>query len=267
MKPTNVRAREPFVKISATAVVVRRNFVPVRADSWLKNRSVKILLLWDIDGTLIASGGAGMRALEVALRHTFGIDGSLADIDFAGRTDRWIIREVFRKFGLPATEENFARYFDGYVKVLPAELATPHARVLPGVRDVLKAAAAHGDFAQGLLTGNMRRGAEVKLAHHGLWEHFPFGAFADDSELRNDLGPHALRRAHEHHRVPFTPANVWIIGDTPHDIACGKIIGARTLAVATGGYKLDALRAHSPTVVLEDLSDAGEVLKVLERSA
>ncbi|HVU35487.1 MAG TPA: HAD family hydrolase [Opitutaceae bacterium] len=225
---------------------------------------MKILLLWDIDGTLIASGGAGMRALTVALRRVFGIDGSLADIDFAGRTDRWIIREVFRKFSLPATEENFARYFEGYVAALPAELANPNARVLPGVQEVLRAAAAHGQIAQGLLTGNMRRGAQVKLAHHGLWEHFPFGAFADDSEFRNDLGPHAVRRAREHHRVEFAAANVWVIGDTPHDIACGKVIGARTLALATGGYSLDHLRSHAPTLVLDDLADTATVLKALE---
>jgi phosphoglycolate phosphatase-like HAD superfamily hydrolase len=225
---------------------------------------VKILLLWDIDGTLIASGGAGMRALAVALKKVFGIDGSLEDIDFAGRTDRWIIREVFRKFSIPATEDNFVRYFEGYVAALPTQLTNPHARVLPGVRDILRAAATHGHIAQGLLTGNMRRGAQVKLAHHGLWEHFPFGAFADDSELRNELGPHALRRAREHHGIEFAAANVWIIGDTPHDIACGKVIGARTLAIATGGYSLDQLHSHEPTVVLEDLSDTNAVMKLFE---
>lgn len=204
-----------------------------------------------------------MRALQKALRDGFGVEGSLADIEFAGRTDHWIMREVFRKFGVPATPENFARFFEGYVEALPAEMANPHSRVLPGVRDVLQAAAAHGHIAQGLLTGNIRRGAQVKLAHHGLWEQFAFGAFADDSEHRNELGPHALRRAREQHGVEFSAANVWVIGDTPHDIACGKIIGARTLAVATGGYPLDQLRAHAPTVVLEDLADTERVLKLL----
>lgn len=225
---------------------------------------MRFLLLWDIDGTLIASGGAGMRALQVALQRVFGLDGSLADIDFAGRTDRWIMREVFRKFGLPPTEVNFARYFEGYVAALPAELANPHARVLPGVREILHAAAAHGAIAQGLLTGNMRRGAEVKLAHHGLWEHFAFGAFADDSEQRNDLGPHAVRRALERHGVNFAADNVWVIGDTPHDIACGKIIGARTLAVATGSSTAEQLRAHAPTAVLENLSETDALLGLFE---
>ena len=224
---------------------------------------MKHLLLWDIDGTLIASGGAGMRALQAALRTVFGIDGSLADIDFAGRTDTWIMREVFRKFGLAVTAENFSRYFEGYVSALPAELNNPHARILPGVRQVLEAAAAHGGVAQGLLTGNMRRGAQLKLAHHGLWEFFGFGAFADDSEHRNELGPHAIRRALARHGVDFTPDQIWVIGDTPHDIACGKMIGARTLAVGTGGATLEELRAHEPTVALETLSDTQTVLRLL----
>jgi phosphoglycolate phosphatase-like HAD superfamily hydrolase len=223
---------------------------------------VKLLLLWDIDGTLIASGGAGMKALQIALRDVFGLDESLADIEFAGRTDRWIIAEVFRKFGLPATRENFTRYFEGYVARLPGQLANPQARVLPGVREALHAAAAHGAFAQGLLTGNMRRGAQAKLSHHGLWDQFPFGAFADDSEYRNELGPHALRRAREHHGVDFSAGNVWVIGDTPHDIACGRAIGARTLAVATGGYTLAQLRSHAPTAALENLADTAGVMRL-----
>jgi phosphoglycolate phosphatase len=228
---------------------------------------VKLLLLWDIDGTLIASGGAGMRALQVALRNVFGIEGSLADIDFAGRTDAWIMRQVFQKFGLPATDENFSRYFEGYVAALPAELANPHARVLPGVREILRAVEREGGIAQGLLTGNMRRGAQLKLAHHGLWEHFAFGAFADDSEFRNELGPHAVRRALERHGVNFAADRIWVIGDTPHDIACGKIIGARTLGVGTGGASVEVLRSHAPTAVLEDLSDTATLLRLFEGSA
>ena len=225
---------------------------------------MQLLLLWDIDGTLISSGGAGMRALQRALQTVFGIDGSLADIDFAGRTDPWIMREVFRKFALPATPENFDRFFNGYVEALPAELANPHARVLPGVREILRAVMGHGQIAQGLLTGNMRRGAQAKLAHHGLWEHFEFGAFADDSEHRNQLGPHAVRRALERHGVSFAADAVWVIGDTPHDIACGKAIGARTLGVGTGGSTIDQLRAHAPTAVIEDLADTDAVLALLK---
>lgn len=225
---------------------------------------MKHLLLWDIDGTLIASGGAGMRALQVALRAVFGIDGSLVEIDFAGRTDMWIMREVFRKFDVAPTPDHFTRFFDGYVAALPRELNNPEARVLPGVHELLAAARAHGGIAQGLVTGNMRRGAELKLSHHGLWGYFGFGAFADDSEHRNDLGPHAVRRALEQHGVNFAADDVWVIGDTPHDIACGKAIGARTLAVGTGGSTVEQLRAHHPTAALEDLSDTVTVLRLFE---
>lgn len=217
--------------------------------------SVKTLLLWDIDGTLIASGGAGMLALETGLRNALGIEGSLADIAFAGRTDRWIVRRIFEKFSVTHTEENVTRLIDSYVAALPLALANPKARVLPGVREILAAADARDDIAQGLLTGNVRRGAQTKLGHHGLWEFFPFGGFADDGELRNEISPHALRRANEHAKVAFAPERVWVIGDTPHDIECGRVIGARTLAVATGSHSVADLAAHKPDAVFADLSD------------
>jgi phosphoglycolate phosphatase-like HAD superfamily hydrolase len=225
---------------------------------------MKHLLLWDIDGTLIASGGAGMRALQRALRKIFGIDGSLKDIEFAGRTDTWIMREVFRKFEIAATPQDFSRFFAGYLAELPAALNNPQARVLPGVREILSAVTRHGGIAQGLLTGNMQQGARLKLAYHGLWDYFAFGAFADDSEHRNELGAHAVRRALERHGVNFAADDIWVIGDTPHDIACGKHIGARTLAVGTGGCSMAQLLAHQPTAAVENLADTEGVLRLLE---
>ena len=223
------------------------------------------LLLWDIDGTLISSGGAGRAALAAGLGEAFGLTGSIADIEFAGRTDRWIMRQIFAKFGLPATPENFARCTEAYLAALPAKMRARDARVLPGVPALLAAAGARPGVGQGLLTGNLRRGAEVKLGYHGLWNHFPFGAFADDSELRNDLGPHAIRRAEERHGVTFPPERVWIIGDTPHDIACARVIGAKSLAVATGNFSAAALAAHHPTALLPDLSDATAFWKAVDR--
>ena len=203
-----------------------------------------------------------MRALRRALQIVFRIEGSLDDIEFAGRTDRWIMRQVFAKFDIAATEQNFGRYFEAYLATLPQELSNPAARVLPGIRALLEIAAAHGQISQGLLTGNMRRGAQAKLQFHGLWDYFSFGAFADDGELRNELGAHALRRASAHVGQAFHPDRVWVIGDTPHDISCGKAIGARTVAVATGSHSLEALHAHGPTAVLADLSDTSEVLRL-----
>lgn len=221
------------------------------------------LLLWDIDGTLIVSGHAGARALRLALRDLFSIDGSLHDIEFAGRTDRWILRAIFQKFSIPCTEENINRCLDAYLAILPAHLAPPHARVLPGVRPILSTASLRRDIAQGLLTGNVRRGAQVKLTHHALWDHFAFGAFGDDAELRNELGPHALRRARDHTGTEFSPEHVWIIGDTTHDIACARAIGARVVAVATGSQSLDELAAHRPDALLPDLGDTDAFWKII----
>ncbi len=223
----------------------------------------KTLLLWDIDGTLISSGGAGERALVDALHEEFGIRGTLEDIELGGRTDRWIARRVLAKFAVPDTSENIGRYLDRYVKLLAGHVNNPAARTLPGVPELLAEIARDPAFTQGLLTGNLRRGAEIKLGRHQLWAHFAFGAFGDDGEQRNDLGAHALRRAAKHHDIEFAIDRVFVIGDTPHDIACGKAIGARTIAVATGTYRVEQLRAHQPTAVFADLSDTHALLAVL----
>jgi phosphoglycolate phosphatase-like HAD superfamily hydrolase len=212
-----------------------------------------LLILWDIDGTILHSTGAGVTALQVALKSVFGISGTFEGIEFAGRTDKLIIRQIFSRYSIEYTPANFERYIDGYIAALPQSLVECEARVLPGVMDILASAAGRQDVAQGLLTGNVRRGAQAKLGHHGLWEMFPVGAFADDSEHRAELGPHALRRAKGHWGVDFPPERVWIVGDTPHDIACARAFGARVLAVATGGSKLPDLATHSPDAVLEDL--------------
>lgn len=222
------------------------------------------LLLWDIDGTLVLSGGSGMKALTRALHKHFGINGSLEDIEFAGRTDRWIIRQVFSKFGITPTQEAIDSYLDCYLSILPEELQKATAGILPGVTELLLEASRRPGITQALLTGNIRRGAETKLKHHALWQFFPFGAFADDSELRNELGPYALKRAHEHSGRPFSADQVWVIGDTPHDIACGKAIQAKTLAVATGQFSVGELSLHHPTAVLKDFSDPKAFWRAIE---
>jgi|SRR5580658_878118 phosphoglycolate phosphatase len=223
----------------------------------------KILILWDIDGTLLHSGGAGMKALQAALEDVFGVSGSFAGIEFAGRTDTWIIRQIFSRFGIDDSSENFSRYIDGYIALLPGVLGKSSARILPGVKEILVQAAGHPGVVQGLLTGNLRRGAEAKLGFHGLWDYFPIGAFADDSEVRNDLGPHALRRARGHWGLDFPAERVWIVGDTPHDISCARAFGARAMAVATGQSKLSELAGHEPDAVLESLGDPGSFWRAI----
>jgi phosphoglycolate phosphatase-like HAD superfamily hydrolase len=215
-----------------------------------------VLLLWDIDGTLMTAGRAGHRALERALHATCGIDAGLGDIELAGRTDRWIARRLFQRHGIPQTEEHFAAYLGAYLAALPEELPRTEVHALAGVAELLARLALRGDCTHALLTGNLRQGAETKLRYVGLWSHFRFGAFADDAEERNDLGHHALRRAREAGGRDHAPGQVIVIGDTPHDIECGKVIGARTVAVATGRFRADELAAHSPTRVLRDLTDA-----------
>jgi phosphoglycolate phosphatase-like HAD superfamily hydrolase len=225
---------------------------------------VKKLILWDIDGTLIVSQGAGVRAMERAFAQLFGRRGDLSRIEWAGRTDSWIADEVLRANGIPPTPEKCRDYLEGYLGLLPGELRDgPQGRVLPGVLELLETLHGRTDFAQGLLTGNLRRGAEFKLSHYKIWHFFAFGAFADDSPRRNDLGPHALRRARELHRQEFDPRHTYIIGDTPHDIECGKVIGARTIAVATGRHTIDELAAHAPDAVFPDFADHAALLRLI----
>jgi phosphoglycolate phosphatase-like HAD superfamily hydrolase len=230
-----------------------------------KSRLCRKLLLWDIDGTLLVGDRAGERALAVALRKVFGIDGSLAGIDLAGRTDSSIVADVLRAHDLEPSAQAIHDYLEGYLAELPAELGRGRPRLLPGVLAALEAVAARPDLAQGLLTGNIARGARVKLEHFDAWRFFPFGAFGDDSATRNELGPHALRRAGAHHEVAFDPARTFIVGDTPHDIACGKAIGAGTIAVATGRFSASELAAHEPTALLADLSDTAALLAIIDR--
>lgn len=216
---------------------------------------MKTLLLWDIDGTLVNTAGAGFVALQTALRETFDCDRPLDGIEFAGRTDLWIIRQIYAKFGIQADADATQQLLARYLSRLPGELAASPGYVLPGIAPLLQAARDRGEVAQGLLTGNVRHGAACKLAHYGLWDYFQFGAYGDDSEDRNALGPYARHRAEEHHGVSFASDRIWVIGDTPHDIACGKACGAQTLAVATGRYSVQQLQNEQPDAVFADLSD------------
>jgi len=213
------------------------------------------LLLWDIDGTLLLGDHAGERALLVSLRRTFGIEGSLDRVDIAGRTDRFISENLLRIHGVEPTSQALHDFLEGYLAALAEEMPRGRPRLLPGVPGILETVARRPDLAQGLLTGNLVRGAQLKLDHFSVWHYFPFGAFADDSPLRNELGPHALRRAGEHHEAHFAPAHTFIIGDTRHDIACARAIGARAIAVATGRFSVEQLAAESPDLLLRDLSD------------
>ena len=223
----------------------------------------KRLLLWDIDMTLVNTGAAGQHALVRATVEWFGGNGDLAGVEIAGRTDRAIALQILKKFGKPPSDENVDAFLDCYVAYLPEELPKRNGRVLPGVRELLEDLARQPDKTLGLLTGNLQRGAQLKLGHYHLWHFFPFGAFADDHHDRNELGPCAVRRAAAHGGFEFRPDQVDVVGDTGHDVACGKAFGARTIAVATGSWSRERLAECQPDFLFDDLANVDEVKRIL----
>jgi phosphoglycolate phosphatase-like HAD superfamily hydrolase len=223
----------------------------------------KRLLLWDIDGTLITSGGAGDQALRRVVRERFGADDDFHDIEIAGRTDAGIAASILRKYQVDATPVNVTEFLEGYLTYLAELLPQTNGHVMPGVLEILDRMHARPDRVLALLTGNLRRGAKLKLQRYGLWDYFEFGAFADDHADRNELGAFARARAKEKHSAEFAAAQIDVIGDTGRDIACGKIFGARTIAVATGTWSRERLAEHNPDFLFDDLSDVENVIGTL----
>lgn len=223
----------------------------------------KKLLLFDIDGTLITSGGAGEAALKDAMRERFGKEEDFKDILIAGGTDSGIANALFQKHGLPSTAENISALFDSYLHHLQLRLPKHGGKLLPGIVELLEKVKQRDDCVVALLTGNLERGARIKLTHYGVWDFFEFGAFADDHINRNELGKYAKTRALERHGIEFPPERIYIIGDTPRDIECGKAIGAKTVAIATGNYPTKELAAHHPDFLFEDISEVDAVITAL----
>ena len=221
------------------------------------------LLLFDIDGTLITSGGAGEQALRDAMRECFGIEEDLAATPLAGKTDALIARELLTKNSLEVTPENAAALLDAYLAALGQNLPRHQGRVLPGMLEVLDHLRNDPRCLLGLLTGNLARGAELKLTHYGVWHYFEFGAFADDHHDRNHLGPFAMDRARSVSGCTIPPEQTYVIGDTPRDIECGRAFGARTVAIATGGHSREELASHHPDLLFDDFSDTRAVLEAL----
>lgn len=221
------------------------------------------LLLFDIDGTLVNTGGAGMYALRAALTECFGVADDLGDIEVGGMTDPGIVVNISKKDKIPGTEENRAAFLDMYVTLLARELPLCEGTVLPGVLPLLQKLKTRLHLVVALLTGNLRRGAQLKLGHYGVWDFFEFGAFADDHHDRNELGAFARSRAREKHGREFVAARIDVIGDTPRDIECGKAFGARTIAVATGSWPCEKLLEHHPDFAFNDLSDVDNVIATL----
>jgi len=233
------------------------------------------ICLLDIDGTLVLTGGAGQTAFAQTLAEEFGIDQIDSTVAFAGRSDRAIAMDLFRSHGLAVTSENWLRFCAGYLQRLDAALASHQGHVLPGVAQLLAALAGRGDVLLGLLTGNVREGARRKLSYYGLWDHFPFGGFGDEHVERCDIAAAALAAARLHLEVhtAATMSNgtaaragrVLVIGDTLHDIDCGRSIGALCVAVPTGHTTPNVLRGGKPDLLVSTLEDLEPILALLQQ--
>jgi len=213
------------------------------------------LVLFDVDGTLVHTGGAGTRAFAKTFATEFDLHHGSEKMKFAGRTDVSLVREFFRIHQLDESPGHFARFFERYAFWLDHILAHSPGDACRGVREFLgDLQALPRPLALGLLTGNIQLGAEIKLRRFGLWETFEFGAFADDHEDRNQIAVAALARGRRVLGKNLQPREIVVVGDTPFDVQCGQYIGAKTLAVATGGAKLEELKKSKPTWAVENLT-------------
>ncbi|MFP6895715.1 MAG: HAD hydrolase-like protein [Roseibacillus sp.] len=222
------------------------------------------LVLFDIDGTLIDTRGAGLKAIRMAVHDLHGAE--VPKLDLNGATDSGLARDILSSFDLEVNEKSVSAFYEAYLVRLAEHLGNGDFAgvILPGVPRLLDALREAG-ATLGLLTGNIAAGADLKLEHFGLAEYFGFGAFGDDHHDRNELGPVAVARAEEMQGRSFDRAETVIIGDTPKDIACGKALGSITLAVATGSFTVEELRDHHATMVVENFDDPVRIVSRLRR--
>jgi phosphoglycolate phosphatase len=212
-----------------------------------------LVWLFDVDGTLLLTQGAGRDALSRALRDQFGVDDDLTGISFGGRTDLLILADICARHGLAFRDGEQARFWDRVAFHMRVLMDPPRGSLLPGVPALLDAVSAEPTWVRALLTGNMSEMARIKLSSFGVYERFAWGAFGEEAPDRDALAKLAVRRAAERHGV--TPDRCIVVGDTEHDIACARAAGARVVAVATGGRSQEELLTHAPDLALRDLTD------------
>jgi phosphoglycolate phosphatase len=217
------------------------------------------VLFFDIDGTMLSTGGAGQRAMELALVEDFQIDFPFEDVLTAGRTDCGIADEIFQKYQLTDSPQERRRFMHSYLRRLPDCLETLPGALLPGVRELLQHLHENPDVHLSLLTGNYVEGAWIKLRHFEIDHFFKSGGYGDDHPHRDDVARLALRNAGEHLKREIAGKDACVIGDTPADIRCARAISARAVAVATGMYSRDQLHPYAPDHLFDDLSATQEV--------
>ena len=239
--------------------------------------TMRKLVLFDIDGTLVLTGGAGIRAMNRACEELVGHPHALAGIPVAGRTDRIILTDVVARAGRALDGGLLERLRDRYISHLREEIERPGrtqsfeslgARggvkaVMPGIRELLDLLERRDDVFLGLLTGNFEAGARIKLEHFDLWRYFRCGAYGDDAADRNELVPFALERARRCGLPDLAPEHILVVGDTPHDVACARAVGATPVGVATGGFTVEQLRDSGAELVFQDLSRTSDFLNLL----
>ena len=229
----------------------------------------RLLVLFDIDGTLLHTLGAGIRGMNRAFDRLYGRPDALEGVPIAGRTDRSIVTDGLRRIGLEPDADRIRTLRDVYVGELPDELnrvTGTAAGVLPGVERMIGALERSAETAIGLLTGNFEVCAAIKLDHYGLGRRFTFGGFGDDHLDRRDLLPMALERAMRA-GIDATASRVILIGDTPLDIDCAHAHGAIAVAVATGTYSGAELEAAGADIVVETLADERALNTILMASS
>jgi phosphoglycolate phosphatase len=224
------------------------------------------LVLFDIDGTLVLTGGAGVRAMTRACDEIVGSSNALHAVAVAGRTDWIILSDALERMGRDLDAQLFAALRDRYVTHLREEIQVPgHGvkAVMPGIQALLNDLQARDGVYLGLLTGNFEAGARIKLEYFDLWRYFQCGAFGDDAADRNALVPFAVSRARECGVPDLAPHDILVVGDTPHDIACARAVGATPVAVATGMFTTEQLRGSGADIVFRDLSDTAAFTSLL----
>lgn len=210
------------------------------------------LLLFDVDNTLLWSGGAGGRAMGLAFRDLFGIEDGFKRVEFSGRTDRYILAEALRQHGIGGDyARHEARFLERYCAHLPRTLRELQGRLMPGLPMLLDALSRQSEVRLGLVTGNFSQAARLKLARYGIDGYFSGGAFGEESKDRSVIVRRALQRLGE----GLSPGEAMVIGDTPHDISSAKACGAVAVGVATGRNTVDELRQSGAALVFEDFSD------------
>jgi phosphoglycolate phosphatase-like HAD superfamily hydrolase len=219
------------------------------------------VLFWDIDGTLLTTAKGGMFAWDDGVKEITGKDFQLQQLRVPGLTDYQIAAKTCELLGLEASAPLVEQLVRRYESLLPTSLPRRVGHVLPNVREILEQLRGRSDVRSYLLTGNTRGGAKAKLTHYGLIDFFPEGAFAEDTRARATIAERALLLARTAGHVD--ERDMFVIGDTPHDIECANAIGVRTIAVATGGYSVDELRAHQPWQLFEALPPPAEFLRLV----